>query len=149
MGETNRVVAHFLDGKLLKGTTEDFFANRPGFHLSPMDGGPAVEVLCKELKAVFFVKDFGGDPQRRDRVGFAAVGEPNQGKKVALLFKDGEVFCGYTLTYNPEKNGFFITPVDPASNNIRVYVLGHATREVGVGVRADALLAKYAPPRAA
>lgn len=148
MGETNRIVAHYLDGKVLKGTTEDFFANRPGFHLSPVGGGPAVEVLCKTLKAVFFVKDFGGDPQRRDRIGFGAS-EPNQGKKVAALFTDGEVISGYTLTYTPEKSGFFITPVDSSSNNIRVYVLVRATREVGVGVQADALLSKYPPPRAA
>ena len=35
MGELNRVVARFLDGRVMKGTTEDFLPNRPRFHLRP------------------------------------------------------------------------------------------------------------------
>ena len=33
MSDINRVVAHFLDGRLVKGTTQDFFPNRTSFHM--------------------------------------------------------------------------------------------------------------------
>ena len=140
MGETNKVVVRFLDGHLQKGTTEDFFPNRPGFHLRPLGTSGAQDVYCKELKAVFFVKDFAGDPKRHEARGFdRATTDISRGKKIAIRFKDGELVFGYTLTYMPDRSGFFITPADPSSNNLRIYVLMHAAREVKVGPAADAL----------
>ena len=92
MGEATRVVARFSDGKVLKGTTQDFFPNRPSFHLIPTDGGNGLEIRCKQLKAVFFVKTFEGDSKRKDVRGFiAAPAETAQGKKIAVRFKDGEL----------------------------------------------------------
>jgi hypothetical protein len=140
VSETNKVVVRFSDGHVLKGTTEDFFPNRATFHLRPLGSGAVQDIRCKELKAVFFVKDFAGDPKRREAQGFErATIDISRGKKVAVRFKDGEVLCGYTLTYMPDRSGFFITPADPASNNLRAYVLTHAAREVRVGPAAEAL----------
>ena len=83
--EINKVVVHARDGKLIKGTTRDFFPNRPVFHIQPADGSPSVEVRCKALKAVFFVKDFNGDSSRRDTIGFlAGPNDTKQGMKVAV-----------------------------------------------------------------
>jgi hypothetical protein len=143
MAELNRVVAHFLDGRLLKGTTQDFFPNRASFHLQPVDGGPTVEVRCKSLKALFFVKDYAGNASRRDLRGFlAAPGETAQGKKMAVRFKDGELLCGYSLSYLPDREGFFMFPADGGSNNLRIYVLATATVEVKAGPAADVLAQK-------
>ena len=64
MTEAGLAVVHFLDKKLLKGTTQDFFPNRPLFHLTPAGGGDAVEVRTNLLKAVFFVKNLEGNPRR-------------------------------------------------------------------------------------
>ena len=44
---------------------EHFFPNKDRFHLAPADapaGTKPVEILISELKAVFFVKDFAGNP---------------------------------------------------------------------------------------
>jgi hypothetical protein len=143
MAELNRVVAHFLDGRLLKGTTQDFFPNRASFHLQPGDGGPATEVRGKTLKALFFVKEFAGDAKRRDLRGFlAAPGETTQGKKMAVRFKDGELLCGYSLSYLPDREGFFMFPADSGSNNLRIYVLAAAAVEVKAGPAADVLARK-------
>ena len=143
MTEAIRVVARFVKGKVLKGTTQDFFPNRAGFHLSPMDGGPTVEVLCRELKAVFFVKDFAGNPDRRDPRGFiAGPGETSHGKKIAVLFKDGELICGYTLSYAPDRPGFFMTPADASSNSLRIYVQVSSAAQVKAGPAADLLAQK-------
>ena len=143
MTELNRVVAHFINGRLLKGTTQDFFPNRPSFHLQPADGGQAVEVRCKTLKGLFFVKEFAGDAKRRDLRGFlAAPGETARGKKIAVRFKDGELLCGYSLSYLPDREGFFMFPSDGGSNNLRIYVIAAATVEVRAGPLADALARK-------
>jgi hypothetical protein len=143
MTETIRVVARYLNGKVLKGTTQDFYPNRAGFHLTPVDGGPTVEVLCRELKAVFFVKDFAGNPDRRDPRGFiAAPGETTHGKKIAVQFKDGELICGYTLSYVPDRAGFFMTPADSRSNSLRIYVQVSSAVQVKAGPAADVLAQK-------
>ena len=150
MGELNKVVVRYLDGRLVKGTTEDFFPNRPSFHLHVRDSSDRVDVQCKELKAVFFVRDFAGDPKRTDEASFErATPSMDKGKKIAVRFKDGELLCGYTLSYLPDRSGFFVIPADPANNNLRVYVLAHATREVRLGPAADALVRSAKPPRAA
>ncbi len=140
MADLNKVVAHSLTGKILKGTTQDFFPNRPLFHVQPVDGGPSVEIRCKSLKAAFFVRDFEGDRQRKDLRGFiTGPAETAQGKKLAVRFKDGELLCGYSLSYSPERDGFFMFPADPGSNNLRIYVVTTSTVEVKAGPAAEAL----------
>ena len=141
MADLNKVVAHALNGKLLKGTTQDFFPNRPLFHVQPPDGSKPVEVRCKALKAAFFVKSFDGDSTRRDIAGFlSGPGETAQGMKIAVRFKDGELLCGYSLTYSADREGFFMFPADPSSNNIRIYVMVGATEEVKTGPTAESLV---------
>ena len=148
MAELNKVVVRFLDGKVLKGTTQDFFPNRATFHLLPTEGGNGIEVRCKQLKAVFFVKNLVGNPGRKDVLGFiAGPGETAQGKKLAVLFKDQELMCGYSLSYLPEREGFFMFPSDKDSNNLRVYVLTAACQEVKAGPAADTLAQKVLAQR--
>jgi hypothetical protein len=141
MPDINKIVAHARDGKLIKGTTRDFFPNRPHFHIQPVEGGDPIEVRCKTLKAAFFVKDFAGDNKRQDPVGFlASPAETKQGMKIAVRFKDGELLCGYSLTFSADREGFFMFPADPRSNNIRIYVMTASTAEVKAGVEAEALV---------
>lgn len=140
MGEATRVVARFSDGKILKGTTQDFFPNRPSFHLLPVDGSQGIEIRCKQLKALFFVKSFEGDRHRKDIRGFVtAPAETAQGKKIAVRFKDGELLCGYSLSYTPDREGFFVFPADAGSNNLRAYVVTGAATEVKAGPAAEVL----------
>lgn len=150
MNEINHIVAHFLDGSLLKGTTEDFSANRPAFHLHEAGRDAAVVIQFRKLKAVFFVKDLNGNPDRRDIPGFIrGPVETSMGKKIAIRFKDREIGFGYTLSYSCERSGFFVTPADPGSNNLRIYVLNAATLEVKTGEHADALAQQVVEPEAA
>ena len=140
MNEVMKVVVRTADGKVLKGTTQDFFPNRASFHLIPADGGAVMEVRTRQLKALFFVKDFAGDPGRKDLQGFiSGPGETGQGKKIAVRFKDGELMCGYSLSYLPDREGFFLFPVDKSSNNLRVYVVIAACAEIKSGPAADGL----------
>lgn len=139
MAEHNKVVVHYLDGTTKSGTTLDFYPNRPSFHFEP-EGGVPTEVFTKTLKAVFFVKDFRGNPARENIPGFlTAPAETSQGRKVAVRFRDGELLCGYTLSFSPSRDGFMLFPADSAGNNIRVLVMRAATLEVRVGAAAEAL----------
>jgi hypothetical protein len=140
MAENNKVVARFQDGTAMRGTTLDFVANRPSFHLKPQDGGPTREIRCKDLKALFFVKDLAGCPTREAVHGFVTgPAETTHGRKIAVRFRDGEILCGYALGYSPDREGFFLTPADPGSNNVRIYVIGAAAVEVKIGPAAEVL----------
>lgn len=128
----NKVVARYRDGRLLKGSTADFLPNKDRFHLSPADAPPGanpVEVRLADLKAVFFVRDFTGDPQRQDGQNFDPS-KPAPGRKLRVVFEDGESVVGTTVAYQPGRLGFFLVPADAASNNERWFVVSSATREV-------------------
>ena len=123
---SNKVVARFKDGRVLKGTTMDLDPGRPSCHLRSPDGKTAV-VQLKDLKALFFVRSFEGDsthgenrtPDPRDPRGRGA-------KLMTVTFADGEVMVGLTIRYPPNRPFFFILPVDSTSNNLRILVNGDA-----------------------
>jgi hypothetical protein len=43
------------------------------------------------------------------------------------------------MSWSPDREGFFIFPADPGSNNDRIYVVVAATNEVKAGPQAEAL----------
>jgi len=119
---SNLVVARFLDGKVLKGTSLDVDPARPTFHVRPAEG-PTLEVKLKELKALFFVRSLEGDMARHE-TRTLDPGDPrgHGSTPVALHFPDGEVMLGLTNRFPPTRPFFFIVPVDAGSNNIRILV---------------------------
>ena len=129
MGEI-RVVARYTDGRVIKGFTQDFFPNKDRFHLILDENRRTVEALLPRLKAVFFVRDFSGDSQYQERKRYLQ-GENPGGVKLEVTFADGEVLVGSTpLGYDPKRQGFFVTPADPGSNNLRVFVVASAVKGV-------------------
>jgi hypothetical protein len=139
--ENLRIVAHYLNGKILKGTAHAFATDGPAFQLQPLGGGSPIEILFQHLKAVFFVKDLQGNAKRRNVKGFLRMpGSTPRGMKIAVRFQDGETLCGYSHTHVSGAEGFFLFPADDAGNNIRVYVLAAAATEIAVGVAADMLV---------
>jgi hypothetical protein len=97
--ESVKIVVRFADGRILKGYSQDFFPNKPVFHLvRNLARGSAnhKEICMSDLKAIFFV--------------------------------DGEILQGSALGYNPKDPGFFLFPSDPKSNNHRVFVVNSAVK---------------------
>ena len=129
--ETLKVVARYIDGRVVKGLSQDFFPNKDRFHVYPADksSGEAAEILLKELKAVFFVRDFVGNFQYNERKEYLEGDKPS-GRKIEVMFKDGEVLVGTTLGYDPSRPGFFLFPADPKSNNVRVFAVTTAVKKV-------------------
>jgi hypothetical protein len=123
----NKIVIHFIDGKINKGTTADFFPDRETFHINDKDSNRVYEVNLKELKAVFFVKSFEGDPIYVEKLIVERVG---LGKRIRVRFKDGETMVGYTQGYAPGRMGFNFFPSDPDSNNEKAFIVNDATDAV-------------------
>jgi hypothetical protein len=125
-----KIVVRHADGKVLKGYTQDFHPSRAQFSLWPSINATPKErivVPVSRLKAVFFVRDFNGNPGYQERKAFVAT---IQGRRVEVTFADGESVLGTTLNYRPEGQGFFVSPADPAANNTRIYVVAKAVRRV-------------------
>jgi len=129
--ERVKIVLRYSDGRLIKGFTQDFFPTKELFHLTPLDNpsGEPIEVSMKDLKAIFMVVDFVGQPLFKERKKYVE-GEKPSGRKVEVTFVDGEVLVGSTLGYDPKRQGFFIFPADPKSNNIRIYVVSSFVEKV-------------------
>jgi hypothetical protein len=130
-GPVNKVVARFADGRMVKGMTADFFPTKDLFHVSAANssGTEPLEIRTQDLKALFFVKDFAGNPDYAERKAFDPASPP-AGRRIRVAFNDGEIMVGTTTGYQPGRPGFFLEPADPKSNNERCYVVAAATREI-------------------
>ncbi|PYQ05770.1 MAG: hypothetical protein DMF82_07685 [Acidobacteria bacterium] len=127
----NRIVARFQDGRVLKGFTNDFIPAKDHFHLFVDEhaGTRPTDVHVPELKALFFVKSFEGDPQHH-KSNDTPEGATLVGRRIRVVFKDGEVIVGTTQGYDRNRPGFFLVPVDPGSNNERCFVIAAAMKAV-------------------
>jgi hypothetical protein len=130
--EPTKVVVRYSNGAVARGFTQNFSPNKDSFYLIPADNPSSqpLQVSLKRLKAVFVVRDFHGNPQYEER-NFYMEGESLSGLKLEVTFSDGEVMVGSTvLNYDPKRQGNFIIPADPNSNNLRVFVVSSAVKRV-------------------
>jgi uncharacterized protein DUF6982 len=125
-----KIVVRYTEGQILKGYTQDFNAARAQFSLWPSVTSTARErviVPLARLKGIFFVRDFAGNPGYVERVD---SDQPHHGRRIAVTLVDEEIITGRTLNYRADGQGFFVIPADPLSNNIRIFIVATAVREV-------------------
>ncbi|NUN12857.1 MAG: hypothetical protein HUU55_04410 [Myxococcales bacterium] len=132
----NKVVVRFRDGRLLKGTLVNFRQGNDTVNVADARTGMVHVFRLNECKALFFVRDFHGEPTHRELKDF----EHNlgYGRKTVVRFEDDEELWGYTQGFDKNRPGFFLFPVDPNSNNQRIYVVHAATKEVRFVLRPGA-----------
>jgi len=121
-----KVVVKFKHGDIIKGTTLDFFPNKPLFHIETLHG-EVRKVIIEDLKAIFFVKDFEGSKEHTELYDDHITGG---GRKIKVRYNDGEEIIGYTLGYSPERQGFIVTPADLDCNNDRIFIVKSATEKI-------------------
>jgi hypothetical protein len=128
----HRIVARFQDGRVLKGFTTDFLPAKDHFHITPegqVAGAKPTDVRVSDLKALFFVKTFEGESGHH-RSNDPVPGSTAAGRRIRVVFKDGEVMVGTTQGYDRSRPGFFLIPLDVGGNNERCFVVAAATGEV-------------------
>lgn len=126
----NQVVARFIDGRLIKGTSLDVDPAKAACHIRTRDGAIyTVELI--ELKALFFVKSLAGNATHDEAMELETADRRQFGSAlVELTFADGERMIGLTNRANPSGEFFFVLPVDSRSNNIRILVNRSALKSI-------------------
>lgn len=126
----NKIVVHTKDGGIHKGVTHDFDPSRSGFHLLPAEGGGVpMRFQVDDLKALFYVKDYVGN---RDFVARRQFDEAQRAQRKAIVsFHDGEEIWGILGEGADEDGtGFYFFPADKRDNNIRIFVIRSAMKEL-------------------
>ena len=127
-----KVVVRRLDHGLMKGFVDSTSYLGPnGIRMLDREGR-TLNIPLHEIKGVFFVRDFDGNP-RSERKLFQS--RPRlAGLWVRVTFKDKEVLEGLLpsnlVELSPE--GFLVTPADLYSNNLRIFVPRTALSEITV-----------------
>jgi len=133
----NLVVARYRDGKMIRGVTHDFGPQKKVFHVSTIErygrtvNGKVFEIFLSELKAVFFVKTLEGrqGPPSCEGLMEEKLDAPGL-MKARITFFDGEILVGTTQGYTPEREGFFVVPLERDSNNLRIFIISSAVKKV-------------------
>lgn len=73
------------------------------------------DIPFSDLKAVFFLRD----------PALEAMTEEAIGKTIAVEFSDGEIIRGISAEFSPERNGFFMFPLD-RSKSEKIFVVNSA-----------------------
>jgi hypothetical protein len=130
-----QLVLKYQNGAIIKGWVDNFNPDREIFFLHPLkeySDQEKLDIKLKDLKAVYFVKDFVGNAEYqkvRSFEGYEWSISPTQ-RPVIVYFNDGEKLFGTTYSYNANKIGFFVYPIGSADNNIRIFVIIDATEKV-------------------
>ena len=131
MRKLQKVVVHYMDKTLVRGHAHFFFHVQNQAEMTDLDGNK-VDIDLSRVKAVFFVKEFGGNPEYGEQMEFKN-GSPTFGQKIQIVFVDGEILLGRAMGYRPEEKGFYFKPADPRSNNEVIFVPVGALKEVKIG----------------
>lgn len=126
----DKVVAHFKNGTTQRGFTQDFRPDGEMFHLLPSEGGGIpTTIRLDDLKALFYVKDYGAMRRQFDRAKRFG-GTPPKGQKTIVEFKDGEKIWGYAEEYAVDSLGFYFVPADPQENNTRIFIVNSSVKQI-------------------
>ena len=124
-----KLVVHKRDGRVYKGVTQDFDPHREFFHFLPGEGGGIpIRMELAEMKALFWVKDYIGNRQYVARHSFEKSDPPRE--RTVVTFQDGEEIWGTLTGETDGKLGFFLIPADAEDNNIRIFVVRSALKDM-------------------
>jgi hypothetical protein len=117
-----KVVAHYLDGRLIKGETFDLAPGRATYWIHTGEG-PPIAVSLSELKGLFVVRDHAGRPDYNEMQS-VEPGDPRArgARWLEMKFLDGEVVVGLSVNYSEQLPIFTLVPTDTKSNNARILV---------------------------
>jgi hypothetical protein len=115
---SHQVVLRFRDGRTDRVDLDPIDATRE-LLIVHRENGEQAEIPFGELKAVFFPRLLPDEQL-----------DPASGSTIAVEFNDGEVIRGIAH-YNPERNGFYLFPLDRSKND-RIFVVNSAIMSIEV-----------------
>jgi hypothetical protein len=116
-----RVVIHFQTGRTLSGWGDNFLPTEEEILVKDQDD-VIQRVALRDVKIICFVKAFATDSRATHLPPAKILYQAVHGRKVRLQFKDGEKLEGVASLNERPLRGFFVTPLNPNSNNIAIYV---------------------------
>ncbi len=94
---SDKVVARFNDGRVIKGYLKDFSLDKDFIIIEgiekKIEKKKEHKIPVEELKALFFVKSFEGDSSYREKKAYGL--RKSAGRKVFIRFNDGESLVGF------------------------------------------------------
>jgi hypothetical protein len=133
MGPVAKIIVRYLDGRVVKGYTQHFNPDGSRLHLRATATGVSSEMRAalqmEDLKAIFFVRTFDGDPHWCARREFIE-GDESYGDRVEVTFGDGEVVRGFKIDPYHHRSGFFLLPPDPKGNTVMTFVVSTAIKDI-------------------
>lgn len=125
-----RIVVLHRDGRRIKGFSRVFNPLEPTFHvrLADPDGetGEVLELKFGDVQAVFFVRDFAFDREKREdyepEEDLTPMTRPPDvgGRSVEVDTPWGETLVGLTYDYRRDQPGFFLFPTDPFNRTLNL-----------------------------
>jgi hypothetical protein len=134
----HKVVAHFKDGRLLKGLSSDPDLSSGSVRVKlPGDGSETVAVSLEALKGLFFVKSWEGNSAYVDREEGFEESSPSQSgayrlQRTVVGFQDGERMKGYSYNYSPDQPLLQFFPYDPFGNNYKILIVSSALSDLEI-----------------
>ena len=126
-----KIVAHFMDGRTQRGYTHDFRPDVESFHLLPSEGGGIpTTVRLEDLKALFYVKDYGFMRRQVDRAkqfGDDPSPRPEDHRRIQGRRED---LGGDRAVFGADSRGFFFIPADPGENNSRIFIVNSSVKQI-------------------
>lgn len=120
--ELRKVILRYTDGRILPAYAPIFEEGQDPVPIVDLEGLP-LWVPLEDLKALFFVRTFSGNPDYDAPKTPASVPCPSGGRVVRLEFRDGEHILGdLAQAVADGDRGFFVTVLDPDDNNLLIYV---------------------------
>lgn len=122
------------NGEEMKGDVLSFNANRPTFFVTvERDAGKThnTTLSMESVKAIFFLKKEAGDASIvHTETIEQSVDVGAHGFRIDVEFNDGDTMHGTAHKYNPNDNGFYLVPLNPAERYDRIYVNALAAKKV-------------------
>ena len=120
--ELRKVILRYLTGSTVPAYAPIFDEGADPVPAVDLEGKP-FWVPLRELKAVFFVRTFSGNPDYDPPKSAGELPKLPSGRLVQLDFLDGErIFGDVADKATDASRGFFVTVLDPEDNNVLLYV---------------------------
>ena len=125
----NIMVVKFLDGTTMKGFGSLIAPGETIMEFKDLEE-KIHWIELQKVKGAFYVKSFEGTGHKARPT--QQIFTMSNGQRVRVTFKDGETFEGFVndVTRIPQSAGFYVVPIDPITNNIRMWINREAVQNV-------------------